>query len=109
MKLTDNEITNAMEDYRNSPIIVTRKGVISIGDILDLINRQKAEIERLENTIREQEDEIEYLKIAQDAIKHYAIKEFAERLKERKGEGFPFCCTVFISEIDNLVKEMVGE
>ena len=43
MNLTDNEIVNAMEDYRNSPIIFTRKGVISIGDILDLINRQKAE------------------------------------------------------------------
>lgn len=46
-EMTDAEVITAMEDYRNSPIIFTKKGIISIGDIIDLIKRQQAEIERL--------------------------------------------------------------
>lgn len=40
-KMTDNEIIQALEDYKNSKILQTENGVISIGDILDLINRIK--------------------------------------------------------------------
>jgi hypothetical protein len=46
-QLTDVEIKKALECYRNSKIIQVENGVISIGDILDLINRQQAENERL--------------------------------------------------------------
>ena len=82
---------------------------------LDLIKRQKAEIERLETIIRDQEDEIEYLKIAQNAIRHSAIKEFAERLKsEFEIKPHYDKLTIQIGNIirdaiDNLVKETVGE
>ena len=57
-------------------------------EALDLINRQKAEVE---NEIKE--------------IKSEAIKEFAEKLKKR----FYLCagrCVVDVYHIDNLVKEM---
>jgi hypothetical protein len=46
-EMTDNEIKKALECYRNSKIIQAENGVISIGDIIDIINRQQAEIERL--------------------------------------------------------------
>jgi DNA repair exonuclease SbcCD ATPase subunit len=99
---------------------------------LDLINRQQAEIQTLredihnrktrENKLRSKikgfKTEIERLKKhnTEYARKHYndgraeAIKEFAERLKEHlKGNGGLFCVTTMNAQIDNLVKEMVGE
>ena len=73
-------------------------------DAIDLINRQKAEIERL------QKDGLVLNKTFMDFVnqqKAEAIKEFAERLKARIREY------IFISElefqceeVDNLVKEM---
>ncbi len=76
--MTDNEITKAMEDYRNSKIIQSDNGVISIGDILDLIKRKDQQIEALttdketlQKHIAEKEAEIERLekrlKAVQDA------------------------------------------
>lgn len=53
-KLTDNEIIKALEESTSEHLAVymncaTSKGIVSISpaDILDLINRQKEEIERL--------------------------------------------------------------
>lgn len=78
---------------------------------LDLINRQKAEIERLKgstivNNIMESQ------RIKREA-KTEAYKEFAERLKK---DLFYKCGDINYSEtcdlrnlIDNLLKEMVGE
>lgn len=67
---------------------------------LDLITRQKAEIERLkgwENLLKAEKHSL---------IKTEAIKEFARRLKC----GVPQETGVIrCSDIDNLVKEMVGE
>ena len=79
--------------------------------IFDLINRKEAEIESLKRAYLDYE-ETSGLKWARAE----AIKEFAERLKDliypqlgistyEKGEAFHFC----LGEIDNLVKEMVGE
>ena len=82
-------------------------------DIDDLINRQKAEIERLKRNI-------ELLAICKKdlpeqtakAIKAEAVKEFAERLKEKQqtfiGDEYTYKF-IYLIEIDNLVKEMVGE
>ena len=73
-------------------------------DALDLINRQKAEIERLLQKLQQAKSE--------------AIKEFAERLKddmrldeECKYNCISCCyeCKEFVPQIDNLVKEMTGE
>lgn len=87
---------------------------------LDLINRQKAEIEQLkiENRILSQKriSFPERLEIDRKA-RAEAVKEFAERLKEHKidvdvsfGYGKEvYTEAVAVIEIDNLVKEMVGE
>ena len=83
-------------------------------DVVALINRQKAEIERLKKT--------EYIlparhcgktrmvRVKLDEIRAEAIKEFAERLKEELANnlGCPITDTPRII-IDNLVKEMVGD
>ena len=73
---------------------------IAIKYALDLINRQKAEIEALKlinSTYAADTNE----------IREIAIKEFAERLKEqihiKKDRLF------YADKIDNLVKEMVGD
>lgn len=42
-------------------------------------------------------------------IQAEAIKEFAERLKEKKRTEFPCTYFSYVEGIDNLVKEMVGE
>ena len=90
--------------------------------VLDLINRQKAEIERLKECpkcVFEYDGEVmEYCVQGPcsnfktvEQVKAEAYKEFADRLKER------ICnCGVqptveyeFMCDIDNLLKEMVGE
>jgi hypothetical protein len=80
--------------------------------VLDLINRQKAEIERLKHRIKVNEwevcDNFEFYTF----LKAEAVKEFAERLKK---EAFLPLGTFFTervvieSEIDNLLKETVGD
>ena len=76
---------------------------------LDLINRQQAEIDKLERTISHLEDVCNGIP---DVVRAEAIKEFAERLKEkeyhpiRTPAGFKVVPT---NDIDNLVKEMVGD
>ena len=77
---------------------------------LDLINRQQAEIERLNNNLSAM---VVTMRNSAKATRNEAIKEFAERLKEKKQEVFTavndssYAVTVY--KIDNLVKEMVGE
>ena len=99
---------------------------------IDLINRQKAEIERLKMVIEQIEDDLQPLPFetnfekAAKRIKSEAIKEFAERLKSRlanlsvqtKTHGRKttpnyvddianqILHDVVPQEIDNLVKEM---
>ena len=86
-------------------------------DVLDLINRQKAESERLRKELNivstlyqdEQERYKELLDIKCDRCiardKAEAIKEFAERLKTELSFGK----YIQADQIDNLVKEMEGE
>lgn len=90
----------------------------------DLINRQEAEIERLsaenEQLGNDVDGKMKYIYELEERIKtakSEAIKEFAERLKKSAfdcdvsfgfgREHYTEAVTVF--EIDNLVKEMVGE
>ena len=108
---------------------------VSTQEVLDLITRQQAEIESLKvenqslrtagNSLKmhyeEEQAEIEnykYLDVilhtAIDVtanIKSEAVKEFAERLKERiyNGGVHPTVEDEFMCDIDNLLKEMVGE
>ena len=70
-------------------------------DVIDLIKRQQAEIDRLSV----------YNEEIVNRIRKSAIKEFANKLKDKKfyyncfgGDGY----ALEVEDIDNLVKEMVG-
>ena len=102
--MTDNEIIKALEHCMDCDCIGCPNNIRDNCDgveseVLDLINRQKAEIERLLQKLQQPQSE--------------AIKEFAERLKDR----YPYEDSIYLettyemfySEIDEIVKEMVGE
>ena len=118
-KLSDNEIIKALEcctndDHCGDCFLVyglhdcKEKQLNLLKDALDLINRQKAEIERLEG---EKSCIIEHLKgtrIRLKTAKAEAIKEFAERLNDTKfWNGNEY--VIYADNIDVLVKEMVGD
>ena len=163
--MTANEIIKALEvcvgihnDCDNCPLLEYSQATDecmteAMSNALDLINRQKAEIERLQNALFKQEDtmqmiikerdaEIESLK--NDLAKEFtcfvgsphkvescpffdeleneraeAVKEFAERLKERREivgydrdlelDIYGSHIRIDIDEFDNLVKETAGE
>lgn len=116
--MTDNEIIKAWErciqekedDCLLCPLHNERNCThIKDCDALDLVNRQKAEIEKYKeyyetmeaelDSFRKDQAEVKFLK---NRIRAEAIKEFAERLKEIDDYVSPF-------DIDNLVKEMTEE
>jgi len=130
-KLTDKEIVKALKCLLE---LVLVEGCLqrakTISNALDLINRQKAEIDRISrlylealtiNAIRadiisEQKAENERLKANlnielenfateyDNKIKAEAYKEFAERLKEKT--KWLFSSVSINKEIDNLLKEL---
>ena len=135
--MTDNEIIKALEccGIRDTKCISCpyyEKTYCVDVDALDLINRQKAEIdilirkkESLRDEIAEQQAEIERLKEENKQIRNdcrwceewqttellgeraKAIKEFVERLKEKADSGFwQEHSYVSTDDIDDLVKEM---
>lgn len=107
--MTDNEIVEAFKmhllDNRDCELCpygpaYYRCDIILLKDALDLINRLQAENERLSKIIRPL--------IAE--IKAEAYTEFAEKLKEYATQGFwETDAYVGTEQIDNLLKEMVGE
>lgn len=110
--MTDNEIINDFEKeikyVRENEKYDDFNPIVDIDlceDVLDLINRQKAEIETMQNAARAYET-------AYHRIKSEAIKDFAERLKEYRNDcpmnGKEYIC-MDIQEIDNLVKEMTEQ
>lgn len=111
--MTDNEIIKALEccgresclscPYRDGKC---HQGNPMIRDARDLINRQQAEIERLQKAHRL--NLLIQLDIA-EKIKSEAIKEFAERFKRIAGIYQKDTYVIGVDEFDNLVKEMVGE
>lgn len=75
----------------------------------DLINRQKAEIERLNKKVEELSDILSgTIRIRYAKAKAEAYKEFAERLKKEtlSDRGYDILQQ---GTIDNILKEMVGE
>ena len=132
--MTDNEIIKALEwcgthDHCNTGKCPAHRDMRGDDDCmtsliksaLDLINRQKAEIERLteENTAIKETLEhhinisLKSLLELRDKLanaKSEAIKEFAERLKEKADGGFwQEHSYVSTDDIDNLVTEMIGD
>lgn len=79
--MTDNEIINLLDccKHNHSPATYTYS---AIQKAIDLINRQKAEIERVEKELMKCKLEKELLHQTINQIKSEAIKEFAERLKD---------------------------
>ena len=86
----------------------------------DIINRQKVKIKSLKQIINEQDKEVlklqnriifwrKNLNYQPEKIKSEAIKEFAERLKVRRGLNQMCIAIVSKNDIDNLVKEMTEE
>ena len=127
--MTDNEIINQWKHERElaecvCSYFVDQVELSLVNETIDLINRQKAEIERLKDCpkcVYEYDGEISEYCIqgpctnftTVEKIKSEAYKEFAERLKEKsfktiRNYGFTKD-VVEVCDIDNLVKEMVGE
>ena len=138
-KFTDEEIKSSLEviattrncnecKIRNCKWGTCNCSQITANAALDLIERQKAELEAIKDEevmvfklSKEQMNEIEEdvlksVEYTEREIKAEAYKEFAERLKEKLGD----CCIVSDGEycgfdcgdihrtITNLLKEMVG-
>ena len=141
--MTDNEIIKALEccpqhimcghcPFRNVENCMSALYV----DALDLINRQKAEIDELQRRNSELEIELKAMRGAANSykaeierfadigklygeIRAEAIKEFAEKvnrelwdlpiMSDEDGEYDYVCTESLVDYIDNIVKEMVGE
>lgn len=109
--MTDNEIIKALESEVKSAEYVDSyycNGVdlTLIKSAIDLINRQKTEIERLQNTINDILDRQPILvERAEKYAKSEAYKEFAEKLKEKALPKCDWDDCVDVEDIDNLVKE----
>lgn len=71
----------------------------------DILTRQKAEIERLNEEIKK--EQLCNLRMTAHSVKTETIKEFAERLKKKANSRS--YCTIWVSDVDNLLKEMEGE
>ena len=138
-KLTDEEIISSLEviattrncnecKIRNCKWETCNCSQITANVALDLINRQKAEIERLKECpkcVYEYDGEVTEYCIqgpcpnfkTVEQIKTEAYKEFAEKLEEKlcdcrtvsDGEYCGFDCGDIHRTITNLLKEMVGE
>ncbi len=118
--MTDDEILLALDccDYEmceDCPYIEVSACQYKLcRDAFNLINRQKAEIERLQGKVEELSEVLsDTIKIRYKEARTEAVKEFAERLKDEVtyyedtcGNFVPF---VDCRDIDNLVKEMVGD
>ena len=99
--MTDNEIIKALEccgilDTQCTSCPYYEKICCVDADALDLINRQKAEIEALQFSVQQ-------LSGFLSSAKAEAIKEFAERVKNECESGW---LEIEESVFDNLVKEM---
>ena len=120
MKYTDDEIIKALECHADADIKtckicpyndVSLCGYKLCSDALAIINRQQAEIERLNNNLSAM---VATMRNSARATKADAIKEFAERLKARIDIWvFGYLKAEITHDIecaiDNLVQEMAGD
>lgn len=107
-KPTDIEIKEALRERDNGYIIDINKELttISIGDVIDLINRLEAELKvcnnALDNSIKLNTN-LNKLITSQEHLKAKAYKECIEKLKSIFGEW------IDSYKLDDLLKELVGE
>ena len=117
--MTDEQIIKAFEEIsknQNNKLSLIERAVCD--NVLSLANRQKAEIERLTDLSNQLGNDIDiklnYIYDLEEKIetaKSEAIKEFADRLKEKKYKSCEWShgehpYIVEECDIDNLVKEM---
>lgn len=100
-KLTDEEIIKSLKFCEDCSANINV-------DIIDLINRQKSEIEELKDYINRCKSGEEYWVKCLLERPNEAYKKFAERLKNKIIDT-PFGINCTIDMVDNLLKEMVGE
>ena len=122
--MTDNEITKALEccssnatgnEYcKDCPYNFTEYcGEESAKDILDLINRQQAEIEELRNIVKadlltaKEDFKLSISDISK--IRAEAIKEFESKVIEMAYIDDYFDLVVNVASIEAIAKEMVGD
>ncbi len=113
--MTDEQIIKEYQEFVKS-VNAGGKGEIAqgrFGDILDLINRQKVKINEQDKEILKLQKRIIFwrddLNYQPEKIKSETIKEFVERLKEHSfvdNLSLDGKETVYVDDIDNLVKEM---
>ena len=123
-KLTDEEIISSLEviattcNCNECKIRSGRWGTCNCSETtanaaLDLINHQKTEIESLREDLKRVCAERDAHICINNFIKSEAVKEFAERLKEKSFQSFGnYGITrdvVEVCDIDNLIKEMAGD
>lgn len=137
-KLTDNEIVKALEccsvgtfacDEQcpcfnsKSNLKITSCRFELIGDALDLINRQKAEIEEIKYKVKKWKENYECSQVVVGDFREIINKQ-ARELKAAKAEAYKDCIDKIQNQIkrnntisaewlrgflDNLLKELVGE
>lgn len=122
-KLTDEEIIKDLIELSRYTGF-QEKYIQVLNATLDLINRQKSEIERLKSANDEkfrqwdmlaEKTKTHYANLyneAKDKLKAEAYKEFAERLKQSTVMavmGNKIYAVATSKGVDNLLKEMVGE
>ena len=124
---TDSEIIKAYEDltsnqqlnlFRNlyyNDGFSTEKGIVAnaINDILPKYCKQQEEIDSLRADLKRVYAERDAYICTSNFMKSEAVKEFAKRLEEYSYESMGNYgishMVVSVKDIDNLVKEMVGE
>lgn len=126
--MTDNKLTDEEIVKRLERCVKRGNRNYNTDIVLDLINRQKAEIEMLKSANDEKfrqwnmlaektKQHYAYLyNEAKDRLKAEAYKEFANQIKmhKRRMRGFDLCnefwdYAVLVEDIDNILKTMVGE
>ena len=116
--MTDEKIIKALSCCTNKQVLMCKKcpyhyendwvncgGRQMMEDALDLINRQKAEIEMLGLSLESMLFEVKNAHELRDEAITNAIKDFAERVKTLNSQNL----IMWNEQIDNLVKEMIGE
>ena len=81
----------------------------NLGDTREELNKAEMEIERLKSMNQSKLDMIHDLRTELETAKSEAIKEFAERLKKVFEKPFNCNSKYVVSVINAIVKEMVGE
>lgn len=108
-----NDLLEALEKYKNQAINNHDNYIAEdLQEAINLIERQKAEIERLKNECFCLANERDAYKDVLDTAVTEARKEFAERLQSKFAENTHLRAIAFqaaIYDMHNLVKEMESE